>query len=600
MLGLQDQSVTVVLVGDKVPTHAYQGDELVWELPPVTLTIEGISFSPQLELAAGSTAAISWIDETDTVVGSGAEPSITWGDAGPHTLRIYVSQPMDVETFNIGYHEMQDNGLYSLPSSYRRMTQPVTNINNLQYFTGLRRFMAARTDGISDDYTTYNGPLLSGHVNLTGMTNLEYVECFRANIQSIAMIGCSSIMRICLEGCQLTSLDLNPMRQSLLDLRAAVMQGGVLTLEPMEGPLENVYHFCTRRQNLIGFPGAVNLPAIRQLWVWQNSLDEDELVIRSNANLHSLLLSTNDDYGVGSVNQIRSLDLAGQTWGSLDGPLRIEANSIGLEEVNFTDMAPISRLEFENNNLSTAMIDHILLTVDSWGTSGVHLFLEGNEAPTASGAAAAENLRARGWTVSHEVVRTLLWSDEFDRANATGFASSGGWYPGLGHTDTDVAIAGGALVLSGTNSYRTFLHPAGGNLPADVEVEIGFTIVNPSEPGAYWGVVNRWFNNQGPGVIGDGIKLLFRGDKLSARVGLARDASDGGTFDVTGLVPSGWNDVGQHTVSLKSVGAQHYVLCDGVQVISYDRNYYANPGGAVGFCGEPQGRAWDYIRVYAA
>lgn len=595
MLAVGDSEIEIIRVGDRVPTKAFKGDDLVWELPPVIMTIEGTSFSPQLELAAGSTATITWTDQAGNVLASGLEPNITWADAGPHTVRIYVSAPEDIVTFNIGFHEQQDSGLYSLPSTYRRATQPVTSINNLQYFTGLRRFMAARTDGVSPDYTTYNGPLLSGHLNLTGMTTLEYIECFRANIQTVAMIGCSSVIRLCLEGCQLTEVDINPMRQSLLDFRIAAQQGGSLELKSLDGPLESLYHFCTRRQDLVGFPDMANLPAVRQLWIWQNGIVADELVVRSSANLHSIILSTSSDYGAGATNQIRRLDLAGQNWGALNGPVRIVAVGIGLEEVDFTGMSGLGRIELNDNNLDTVTVDHILTVVDSWNSSNGTLYLAGNEAPTpAVGVVAADNLRARGWTVTHRTPRVLLWSDEFDRPDAVGFANSGGWYSSSLWSDTDVAISNEKLVLSGPNNYRVFLHDAGGSLPANIEVEIGFTVTGPTEPGTWWGVVNRW----GEGGTQDGCRVLFA-DNDTLRIGRAQSPSDGTNTDIT--LPAGWDTPGQHTVSLRSVGSQHDVFYDGTWVASRAFSYYNSfAGGAVGFCGQPQGRAWDYIRVYSA
>src|SRR5699024_7078917 len=112
-------------------TRAYLGDTPVWELPPVTMIVEGTTFEPILELAAGATAEVTWLDEADNVLATGITPTITLPDVTPRTITLRVSNPSVVETLNLGFHEGQDNGRESLPASYRHPTQPVTSISNL-------------------------------------------------------------------------------------------------------------------------------------------------------------------------------------------------------------------------------------------------------------------------------------------------------------------------------------------------------------------------------------------------------------------------------------------------------------------------------------
>ena len=596
MLALGDSDVEL-RVGDLAGLRAFAGDALVWARDPVAFTVAGDAFAPELELAPGSTATLTWVDETDAVVGSGPTPSIGWGDAGPHTVRLLASRPQDVTTLNLGFHEGQDEGVYSLSSAYRHPTQPVTAIANLQSLSGLARFMAARTAGSSPDGSLYVGPLLGGHLNFSGMAALEYVECYMSQLASVTLTGCTSLIRLCVEQCALTTLDLNPVRGSLRDLRAAYQAGGSLTLTELTGPMAQLYHFCTRRQTLVGLPDMADLPAIRQLWIWRNGLDVDELVVRSSEDLHSVILSSSS--GGGTENVIRSLDLAGVTWAALSGPQQLHAFGVGLTSIDLTGMAAVPELLLYDNALPEAAVDHVLTVVESWGTSGGTLRLDGNTPPSTAGLALAEDLRGRSWTVTTDTApsETPIWADEFDRADASGWASSGGWFAPASETDTDVAISAGRLVLTGPASgYRRFLHPAGISLPADVEVEIGFTITSASEPGSSWGIVNRW-----NAADNTGCRVLFRGSKVLLRVGSAGNATDGSPdVDITGLVP-GWNDVGAHTLRLRSVGPAHQVYADGVLVAS--RSFGTNStfaGGGVGFCGQGQGRAWDYIRVYEA
>lgn len=578
----------------------YAGTDLVWQAvaPSVTMTVEGTTLEPVLELVEGSTATLTWTDDAGAVLATGTTPAITLPDATPRTVHLAVSEPGDVVTFNLGFHEDQDNGIYSLPSSYRHPTQPVTTISGLPALTGLRNFMAARTDGSSSDSSLYTGPLLSGHLDLAGASSLEFVECYDADVESVTLTGCASLIRLCLERCHLTTLDLEPVRTTLRDLRAAVQAGGSLALAPLSGPLTDLYHFCTRAQTLTGFPGGDALPAIRQLWTWRNGLDEDELVIRSSAALHSVRIGYAGDSELGPANQVRSLDLAGQTWGPLSGPQQLWAYGIGMQHIDITAMGAVGDLRLHDNVLPTADVDHVLEVVDAWGTSDGNLTLAGNAAPTDT--THTDALAARGWTLTFEPPSVdpdpgdLLWSDEFDRPDAAGWANSGGWYPGPGETDTDVNVAGGGLRLSGPGGYRRWLHPADTSLPADFEVEIGWTNVTAGR-GGYWGVCAR------VGTDGSGVKAFVAAAAgTDFRTGDAATYSDGVQTDISGVVPPTWTDVGDHSLRMRCEGDQITAFIDDVQVqqVTFAHNSTLS-GGAVGFCGEAQNRTWGYIRVRA-
>ena len=666
-------------VGDLMVTKLYRGDDLLFDLPPVTMTVEGTVFQPILELSEGSDSTVEWVDETDSVLATGLAPTITFPDATSREVKLVVSQPSDVVTLNLGFHEGQDAGKESLPSSYRHPTQPVTSIANLQNLNELRRFMAARTGGgVDPSYTAYNGPLLSGYLDFTGMNTIEYIETYRSEVSSVALQGCTSLIRLCLEGVALSSpLDLNPVRHNLRDLRAAVQQTGSLTIAPLDGPLESLWHFCTRDQPLYGFPGVENLPVVEQLWVWSNYLVMEELHLQSTV-LDSVLLSST---GV-STNQVTYLNFENAVWQDLSGLLR--ADSCYVEAVSLTGMTPIGRISLMDNSLNPTMLDHILETVESWGTSGGTLSLEGNAAPSSSGVAAANLLISRGWTVTYDspvsptittetvmqlevniafsqtfaatgdpiitwavtagtlpdgltlatdgtlsgtpttegaydftVTATndtgsdtqqyigavvgpgegvyILWEDEFDRPDAVGWANSGGWYPAPGETDTDVRILGGGLRLSGPGRYRRWLHAADTSLPADFEVEIGWTNPTAAGRGGYWGVCAR------VGTDGSGVKAFVAASAGTGfRIGDAATYGDGVQADISGIAPATWSDPGDHTLRMRCEGDQITAYIDGVQVhqVTFAHNSTL-AGGAVGFCGEGQNRTWNYIRVYS-
>jgi hypothetical protein len=65
----------------------------------------------------------------------------------------------------------------------------------------------------------------------------------------------------------------------------------------------------------------------------------------------------------------------------------------GCAATNFTNA-------FVNTNLTQASIDGILVSIESNGTSGGTFNQNGGSAPSATGQAAIDALRARGWTVT--------------------------------------------------------------------------------------------------------------------------------------------------------------------------------------------------------
>ena len=187
----------------------------------------------------------------------------------------------------------------------------------------------------------------------------------------------------------------------------------------------------------------------------------------------------------------------------------------------------------------------------------------------------------------------VLWEDAFDRADAADWAAvGGGWY--ASSSNLLVAIASNALVLSapGGEGYRLALNPAGGSLPADFEVELGFT----GSPGAYWGLAFSW-DPTDLSNAGDGAKVLFT-SMTNIRVGRAYNASNGSAADISAALPATWGDSGAHTLRIRREGSRVDVICDGTNVGYWGVSTNASEANRyVGICGEAQGRAWDYIRV---
>lgn len=367
-------------------------------VPYVRITTTGTTFSPTVELAAGSTATVSWVaesgagerseGESGAVLGeaaqgaataSGTEPTMTFATPWVHHVRMSVEDGGvdalgEVTTFNLGFDHRDDAGIYNMGAGYDKAGQSVTSVENVSRLTGLLRFAAAHTP-------------LAGSLDFTGCSRLLYIECIDSDVESVNVSGCTSLIRLVVEQTNLTTLDLNPVAANLRDLRAAAQQGGTLTVTPLTAPLAALYHFCVRDQTLVNHPTPAQLPVVEEQWTW-NTGQSGELTSASNA-IRSLVV-----YG----NRYATADLTDQFPAGRHGTL--EALNNNLTAINLNGCSGLHSIDLSNNRLSTAAVDSVLAVVTSWGTSGGSLNLAANSAPSSNGMASGGTLTARGWTVT--------------------------------------------------------------------------------------------------------------------------------------------------------------------------------------------------------
>lgn len=258
-----DLEIDELYVGDNAVSYGFVGDTVVW--PPghgaLLTTVSGTSFAPKIALKTDPTSDISWSSLNATVGGTDLAPTFSWSTSGPHKVTLLMDKPEDLVTINFGFDHEDDEGVYNIGATYDWSPQPVTGVVGLTAFPELKHFLAANT--------TLTGPL-----DFTGLSSLEFIECFEANVTALTLTGCTSLIRICLESNQISYLDLNPVKDCLYDLRAANMQGGTLTFATLtgDGLLDNLYHFCVRTQQVINEPKLNQMPVIDQWWVWSSGI----------------------------------------------------------------------------------------------------------------------------------------------------------------------------------------------------------------------------------------------------------------------------------------------------------------------------------------
>lgn len=262
--------------------------------PYVTVTTTGATFSPKLELVADSTAIVRWINlDTTEPLGIGANPTISFGSTGVRRIGFRVERGGidafdDVLTLNLGFNHDEDSGQYNIGASYDYTPQDISGVSGLQQLVNLKRFLAAGTG-------------LTGQVDFSGLSQLEFIECFNSRVQSVDLTGCTSLIRLCMEANNLSSLDLNPVRNNLRDLRAAVQTTPSLTFAILTGPMTYLYHYCVRDQIIINSVPHSQLPVIEEHWDWNTGQSTSDAPISTALRSY---ISYSNPYDQASVDLI--------------------------------------------------------------------------------------------------------------------------------------------------------------------------------------------------------------------------------------------------------------------------------------------------------
>lgn len=323
--------VTVGMCGTSGTTKMWDNAVVIWDEGPAPEPYTGAAITATAEfqplLLAPEGTQIQWTNVSTGDTASGLSPTLA---AGTWEMQGDVGQ---VHTLNLGFNSTEDSGRDSLGAEYdREPRQPVTRLENMGQLTGLVRLLAAT-------------PSLVGDLDLTGMAALEHVECYRANLSSVTLTGCSSLIRLCLEENAVTDIDLTPVRLTLRDLRLAGQTGGQVKAT-CTGNLPVLWHYCLRGNPDCTHIPLDQLPVVEQWWVWNSGL-------------------------VSSVPPVSTVMKSALAYG------------------NALDQSTVDAiLTWQDQNLSSPSGS---IRVDG-GTSS---------APSAAGIAAAESLRGRGISVTH-------------------------------------------------------------------------------------------------------------------------------------------------------------------------------------------------------
>jgi hypothetical protein len=415
------------------------------EPPPVLpdppfFTFTGTTFHPVVELSSGPAVDITWRTFDTTIVGTGPTPTITIAGSAAKTVTMEVlaagvAAYDRVLTLNFGFDSTNDAGRYNIGPTFNKAAEPIVGAGGLGLLTGLRRFLAANTP-------------LTGVLDLTGLAALEYVECFFAEITSVTLTGCTSLIRLCLEHCDISAIDLNPVAANLYDLRMAVQTAASTTFATMTAPLVHLYHYCTRANLVLNSVPLSRLPVIEQYWIWNTGQSVSERPI-------STLLTSFLAY---------------------------------------------------DNTFNEASVDLILDGLDDNVTDDGTVRLQGSAGPSAAGQADADSLELKGWTVLIEPGSgsgtvpdpTAIFYDYFE-------SISGLWYGDASLSVYD--IAGGTLRLSPPNSAGYRRAAVRANVGENVSVR-GTRLTNGAVDTGIFGIFARLVETP----LTEGVRILHKAD----------------------------------------------------------------------------------------
>lgn len=258
--------------------------QIIWPASEAFVTFEippSVMFLPEIELNSGSDALVEWSGDVTIDNPSSLAPTITEPDGMPKLVHLRVTKRDHLRVINLGFDHEQDAGYYNVGSAYDKEPALVSGVFGTRNLKGLRYFLAA------------NIPDLVGKLDFGNCENLQHIECFGSGLSDFDVSGCPSLIRICLENNNFSTINLNDCLTSLKDLRAANQRTGYLYFEtlPPEGVLSSLYHFCVRSQILDNAPQLDVMPAIEQYWAWDCNIYD--LAAPVSTIMNSVILRNN-------------------------------------------------------------------------------------------------------------------------------------------------------------------------------------------------------------------------------------------------------------------------------------------------------------------
>jgi Leucine-rich repeat (LRR) protein len=323
----------------------------------------GATFSPVIEVTGSP--LIEWIFY-DGTTSSAANPIKDYGSPGVRHNLLKVTPWSALIGINTGYDAADGGygGFDLIP------TQNIQGISNLHLAREGLQYLCASYSPLAE-------------LDLSELGALRFIELLLChNLNTVKLGNHPMLERICLEDCNLKSLDISGC-QALEDFRASSNRYPAISWGTTGS---NLWHICIRSnpQMVSNIPALTQFPLLRDLLIWDDN-QTGPLVC------HSTQIVNIEAYD----NQYTSADLSGCT--ALE---KLMLSGSHLSSINLSGTGDLVFAELKDCNLVQSLVDYVLKTLDEAGGFDGYLDLTENSAPSSTALVHYNNLISKGWTVT--------------------------------------------------------------------------------------------------------------------------------------------------------------------------------------------------------
>jgi hypothetical protein len=324
----------------------------------INFTHTGSSFSPQI--AVDIDARLRWYFP-DGSISDSTTPSVDFGSPGVRVTRLSVAPWGKLKAINVGYDGI--DGGSGWDHSFGTLLQNPLPQQNVIQVENLP--LAQQLEEIACNYN----PM--GSLDLYGLPNLRRVDAYGSALGSINVASSPVLHRLNVENAGISGeLDLTGCN-ALSDIRCSRQNiSNILWPNP-----SSLYHICCHSNpfNPGIFPSdlASAFPLLADFYFFWTGLSG-------------------------------TIDVTGLFPSGRRGQFRGYGNE--LTSVIITDCPGLTSVQFNDNLLTQEAVDHIFVTMDSFGITaesiywGIETGGTGNAPPSATGLAAIASLQSRGWS----------------------------------------------------------------------------------------------------------------------------------------------------------------------------------------------------------
>lgn len=322
----------------------------------------GSTFAPVIEVSGSPIVEWFFYDGTTS---TSATPSKDYGTIGVRHNLLKVTPWSSLTGINAGY-DAADGGygqFAMIPA------QNILEFQNLNLAASGLRYLCSNYSPLAE-------------INFEGLTGLRFIELLKcSNLSKVTLGNHPYLERICLEDCNLETLDISGCT-AVKDLRAASNNYKFVNWGNSGSVL---WHICIRSNPAMdeNIPALTKFPMLRELLIWDANQTGP---FECHSNIIQSIQASGNNYS--------GLDISGCT--SLN---RLEMSGSRLTTVALGSAPALNIILLKDCVLSEQNVDYALATFDAGGVLNGTLDLSENFPPSAAGMVHYNSLKSKGWTV---------------------------------------------------------------------------------------------------------------------------------------------------------------------------------------------------------